>query len=271
MGVIAAQSIGEPGTQLTMRTFHIGGTAQVVDTSFLEAGAEGKIEIRNRNVAKVAGGQLVAMGRNVTIAILDPEGKDRATHRVTYGAKLRVDDGAEVKRGQRIAEWDPYTRPVLAEVDGEVAFEDLVDGASVAENTDETTGFTKRVVMDWRGSQRSDALKPALTIKRSGAVSSSIVVAKPATCSRSTRSSRSSPARRCRRVTCWRVSRSKAPRPRTSPAVCRVWPNCSKPVVRRITRSLPRSTARSNSVATTRTSAASSSSRRKRAASRSST
>jgi DNA-directed RNA polymerase subunit beta' len=170
VGVIAAQSIGEPGTQLTMRTFHIGGTAQVVDSSFLEAGAEGKIEIRNRNVAKVSGGQLIAMGRNVTIAILDPEGKDRATHRVTYGAKLRVDDGAEVKRGQRIAEWDPYTRPILAEVEGEVGFEDLVDGASVAENTDETTGFTKRVVMDWRGSQRNDALKPALTVKRGDTV-----------------------------------------------------------------------------------------------------
>src|SRR5690606_18271451 len=150
VGVIAAQSIGEPGTQLTMRTFHIGGTAQVVDSSFLEAGAEGKIVVRNRNVAKIAGGAIVAMGRNVTIAILDPEGKDRATHRLTYGAKLRVDDGDEVKRGQRIAEWDPYTRPVLAEVDGEVAFEDLVDGASVTENTDETTGFTKRVVIDWR-------------------------------------------------------------------------------------------------------------------------
>ncbi|WP_421759791.1 DNA-directed RNA polymerase subunit beta' [Devosia sp.] len=169
VGVIAAQSIGEPGTQLTMRTFHIGGTAQVVDSSFLEAGAEGKIEIRNRNVAKVTGG-IVAMGRNVTIAILDPEGKDRATHRVAYGAKLRVDDGAEVKRGQRIAEWDPYTRPVLAEVDGEVGFEDLVDGASVTENTDETTGFTKRVVSDWRTSQRSDSLKPAITIKRGDAV-----------------------------------------------------------------------------------------------------
>jgi DNA-directed RNA polymerase subunit beta' len=170
VGVIAAQSIGEPGTQLTMRTFHIGGTAQVVDSSYLEAGAEGKIEIRNRNVAKIEGGQLVAMGRNVTIAILDQDGKERTTHRVTYGAKLRVDDGAEVKRGQRIAEWDPYTRPVLAEVEGEVAFEDLVDGASVAENTDETTGFTKRVVIDWRGSQRNDALKPAIAVKRGDTV-----------------------------------------------------------------------------------------------------
>ena len=170
VGVIAAQSIGEPGTQLTMRTFHIGGTAQVVDTSFLEAGAEGKIEIRNKHVAKVSGGQLVAMGRNVTLAIVGPDGKDRASHRVTYGAKLRVDDGSEVKRGQRIAEWDPYTRPILAEVDGEVAFEDLVDGASMAETTDETTGFTKRVVSDWRTSQRGEGLRPAITITRKGAV-----------------------------------------------------------------------------------------------------
>jgi len=170
VGVIAAQSIGEPGTQLTMRTFHIGGTAQVVDTSFLEAGAEGKIAIRNPNVAKVSGGRLVAMGRNVALAILDHDGKERSVHKVTYGAKLLVNDGDEVKRGQRIAEWDPYTRPVLAEVDGEVAFEDLVDGASVAENTDETTGFTKRVVIDWRTSQRSDTLKPAITITRKGAV-----------------------------------------------------------------------------------------------------
>ncbi|KFL28632.1 DNA-directed RNA polymerase subunit beta' [Devosia sp. 17-2-E-8] len=170
VGVIAAQSIGEPGTQLTMRTFHIGGTAQVVDSSFLEAGAEGKIEIRNANVAKISGGLLIAMGRNVTLAILDPEGKDRATHRVTYGAKIRVKDGDMVKRGQRLAEWDPYTRPILADVDGEVGFEDLVDGASIAETTDETTGFTKRVVIDWRTSQRSDSLKPAITISRSGAV-----------------------------------------------------------------------------------------------------
>jgi len=170
VGVIAAQSIGEPGTQLTMRTFHIGGTAQVVDTSFLEAGAEGKIAIRNANVAKVSGGKLVVMARNVSLAILDHDGKERASHRVAYGAKLLVNEGDEVKRGQRIAEWDPYTRPVLAEVDGEVAFEDLVDGASMAETTDETTGFTKRLVTDWRTNQRGENLKPAITITRKGTV-----------------------------------------------------------------------------------------------------
>ena len=113
---------------------------------------------------------IVVMARNVALAILDADGKERSVHKVAYGAKLLVNEGDEVKRGQRIAEWDPYTRPVLAEVDGEVAFEDLVDGASVAETTDETTGFTKRVVIDWRTNQRGESLKPALTITRKGAV-----------------------------------------------------------------------------------------------------
>jgi len=170
VGVIAAQSIGEPGTQLTMRTFHIGGTAQVVDSSFLESGAEGTIAIRNPNVVKVEGNKLVVMARNVSLAILDADGKERTTHKVTYGSKLLVKEGDTVRRGQRLAEWDPYTRPILAEVDGEVLFEDLVDGTSVAENTDEATGFTKRVVIDWRTNQRGDGLKPALAIARSGAV-----------------------------------------------------------------------------------------------------
>ncbi|MEX1179547.1 MAG: DNA-directed RNA polymerase subunit beta' [Cucumibacter sp.] len=164
VGVIAAQSIGEPGTQLTMRTFHIGGTAQVVDTSFVESGAEGVVEIRNRAVVKNSDGHLITMGRNVAVAIVDSDGKERATHRVTYGARLRVDDGAKVKRGQRLAEWDPYTRPILTEVAGLIEFEDLVDGASVSEQTDETTGFTKRLIVDWRSNPRGANLKPAIVI-----------------------------------------------------------------------------------------------------------
>ena len=124
VGVIAAQSIGEPGTQLTMRTFHMGGTAQVVDSSFLEASYEGKVEIRNRNVVRNSDGQNMVMGRNMAVLILDEAGKERATHRLTYGSRLFVDDGDKVKRGQRIAEWDPYTRPVLTEIEGKVVFED---------------------------------------------------------------------------------------------------------------------------------------------------
>ena len=165
VGVIAAQSIGEPGTQLTMRTFHMGGTAQVVDSSFLEASYEGTVKIRNRNVVRDSGGKLVAMGRNMAILIMDPSGKERASHRVTYGSRVYVDDNDAVKRGQRIAEWDPYTRPVLTELEGIVDYEDMVDGISVSEQADEATGITKRAVIDWRASPRGTDLKPAIIVK----------------------------------------------------------------------------------------------------------
>ncbi|SPU56776.1 DNA-directed RNA polymerase subunit beta' [Brucella melitensis] len=165
VGVIAAQSIGEPGTQLTMRTFHLGGTAQVVDSSYLEASYEGTVKLRNRNVVRNSDGNLVVMGRNMAVLILDATGKERAVHRVTYGSRLFVDEGDTVKRGQRIAEWDPYTRPIMTEVEGYVEFEDLVDGLSVSETADESTGITKRVVIDWRSTPRGSDLKPAMVIK----------------------------------------------------------------------------------------------------------
>ncbi len=165
VGVIAAQSIGEPGTQLTMRTFHIGGAAQVLDESYVESNHEGTVEIKNRAVAKDSNGKLVVMGRNVSIVIKDQKGNERATHKVGYGSRLFVDNGDSVKRGIRIAEWDAYTRPALTEVDGIVAFEDVVDGISVNEVTDEATGIANRVVIDWRTNQRGTGLKPALVIK----------------------------------------------------------------------------------------------------------
>ncbi|WP_223477870.1 DNA-directed RNA polymerase subunit beta' [Oricola indica] len=164
VGVIAAQSIGEPGTQLTMRTFHMGGTAQVVDQSFLEASYEGTIEIRNRNVVRNSDGANIAMGRNMAIIIRDEKGEERSTQRVTYGSKIMVDDGDKVKRGQRMAEWDPYTRPIMTEVEGTVQFEDMVDGLSVQESADESTGITKRMVIDWRSTPRGADLKPAITV-----------------------------------------------------------------------------------------------------------
>ena len=167
VGVIAAQSIGEPGTQLTMRTFHIGGTAQVVDSSFVESSFEGKIAIKNRNVVRNSEGNLMVMGRNVQVAIIDQDGAERANYKITYGAKLHVDDGDRIERGQRIAEWDPYTRPMLTEVDGIVDFEGLEEGVSVSEATDEATGITKRVVTDWRTHARGKDLRPAVVIKDS--------------------------------------------------------------------------------------------------------
>jgi DNA-directed RNA polymerase subunit beta' len=165
VGVIAAQSIGEPGTQLTMRTFHIGGTAQVMDQSFIESNHEGKITIRNRNVVKDSDGRLIVMGRNTSVVVVDKDGNERAVHKVTYGTRLRVDEGDKVKRGDRIGEWDPYTRPIITEADGVVDYEDLVEGISINEVADEATGITNRVVMDWRASPRGSDLKPALVIK----------------------------------------------------------------------------------------------------------
>ena len=165
VGVIAAQSIGEPGTQLTMRTFHIGGTAQVVDQSFVEAAFDGTVKIKNRNVVKNSDGHLIAMGRNISIALLDADGKERSSHKLVHGTHLKVDDGDKVKRGTRIAEWDPYTRPIITEVNGTVEFEDLVEGISINEQYDESTGITNRVIIDWRANPRGGDLKPAVVVK----------------------------------------------------------------------------------------------------------
>jgi DNA-directed RNA polymerase subunit beta' len=165
VGVIAAQSIGEPGTQLTMRTFHIGGAAQIADQSFIESNFDGTVKIRNRHAARNSEGDLMVMSRNVAVVIVGPDGTERAVHRIQYGARLKVDDGDKVKRGQRLAEWDPYTRPILTEVDGIAELEDLIEGQSLAETVDESTGIAKRMVMDWRLNARSAGLKPAIIIK----------------------------------------------------------------------------------------------------------
>jgi DNA-directed RNA polymerase subunit beta' len=167
VGVIAAQSIGEPGTQLTMRTFHIGGAAQINEQSFIESSFEGTIRIKNKNIARNSDGDLVAMARNMSVAVIDQDGTERAVHRIQYGSRMKVDEGDHIKRGQRIAEWDPYTRPILTEAEGTIAFEDLVEGQSMTESLDEATGIAKRVVIDWRtGSARGQQdLRPAIIIK----------------------------------------------------------------------------------------------------------
>jgi len=167
VGVIAAQSIGEPGTQLTMRTFHLGGVAssKVVDQSSLESNFDGVVKIKQRNVVEDSQGRHMVMGRNTAIVIVDEEGTERAVHRLPYGTHLRVDEGDKVKRGDRLAEWDPYTRPVLTEIEGTVEFEDLVEGVSVSEQRDESTGITNSVIIDWRASPRGVDLRPAMVIK----------------------------------------------------------------------------------------------------------
>ncbi|RHZ97722.1 DNA-directed RNA polymerase subunit beta' [Cereibacter sphaeroides] len=164
VGIIAAQSIGEPGTQLTMRTFHIGGIAQGGQQSFLEASQEGRIEFRNPNLLENANGEQIVMGRNMQLAIIDEAGQERATHKLTYGAKVHVKDGQTVKRATRLFEWDPYTLPIIAEKAGVARFVDLVSGISVREDTDEATGMTQKIVSDWRSTPKGGDLKPEIII-----------------------------------------------------------------------------------------------------------
>jgi DNA-directed RNA polymerase subunit beta' len=166
IGVIAAQSIGEPGTQLTMRTFHIGGAAQRgAEQSSIEATYEGELQVKNRNVVLNSEGVPVVMGRNGELVLVDDQGRERARHRVPYGAKLLADQGARVTKGQKLAEWDPYTLPILTERDGIVNYIDLVEGVSVREVMDETTGISNRVVIDWKQQPRGNDLRPRITLR----------------------------------------------------------------------------------------------------------
>ena len=165
VGVIAAQSIGEPGTQLTMRTFHIGGAAQLNETSNLEAAVDGTIELRDLPTIVDPRGRRIAMARNGELAIVDMDGRERATHRIPYGAHLMADHGHIVSKGDRIAEWDPFMMPVITEKGGIVKFQDLVEGKTLTEQTDEATGIVQRVVTEFRGSARSkEDLRPRVTL-----------------------------------------------------------------------------------------------------------
>jgi DNA-directed RNA polymerase subunit beta' len=163
VGVIAAQSIGEPGTQLTMRTFHIGGTAQVAEQSFFESANDGVVKISGGNTVVNADGHLIGMSRNLQLMVR-VDGKDREAYKPPYGARLRVKDGETVKRGQRLAEWDPYTTPIITEVGGKVRFEDLVENMSFREEADEATGISNRVVIDWRASTKGSDLRPGIAV-----------------------------------------------------------------------------------------------------------
>ena len=162
IGIIAAQSIGEPGTQLTMRTFHIGGTAsRRAEQTTLESRIDGRVKFLNLKTVKNREGNLIVMNRNGEIAILDESGRERRRYSVIYGAKLRVKDGQKVKEGELMAEWDPYSIPVLTEVSGRVKFGDIIEGATMQEQVDEFTGLSRKVIIE----SKDPDLRPRISIK----------------------------------------------------------------------------------------------------------
>ena len=167
VGIIAAQSIGEPGTQLTMRTFHIGGTAKFEEHSTLEARHDGIIKFVNLNTVKSRAGGLVVMNRNGEMHVLDEQERSRGKYTVPYGAHIKVEDGSRVKgprdqkSGDLIAEWDPFSIPILAEVDGTVKFGDIIEGKTMQEQVDEVTGLSRKVIVEFKGTD----MRPRVSIK----------------------------------------------------------------------------------------------------------
>ncbi|MEO0691064.1 MAG: DNA-directed RNA polymerase subunit beta', partial [Pseudomonadota bacterium] len=170
VGVIAAQSIGEPGTQLTMRTFHIGGAAQLNETSHLESISDGKVEYRDMPTITDKKGRILSMARNGELAVIDAEGREREMHKVPYGTVLMFKDGAKVKEGDRLAEWDPFTLPIITEQSGVVRFQDLVEGTTLEEQTDDATGIAQRIVTENRatGRKKKEDLRPRLMLQADG-------------------------------------------------------------------------------------------------------
>ena len=162
IGIIAAQSIGEPGTQLTMRTFHIGGTAsRFVEQSYTQAKNPGKIKFQGLTVMKNRDGKNVAMNRNGFLIVLDENNREREKYPITYGASLLVKSGEKVKEGQRLAEWDPYNIPILTEVTGVIKFGDITEGITMREQLDEVTGRSTRVIIE----SRDPDARPRISIK----------------------------------------------------------------------------------------------------------
>lgn len=165
VGVIAAQSIGEPGTQLTMRTFHIGGAAAAgTAKSKADTTRDGTVKLHNAVTVANSGGQNVVMSRNAEVAIMDDMDRERERHKIPYGAFLNVKADQKLKKGETLAEWDPYTLPIIVETAGKVQFMDLKEGLTVKESVDDATGATTREVIDWKQTPRGADMKPAIVL-----------------------------------------------------------------------------------------------------------
>ncbi len=166
VGVIAAQSIGEPGTQLTMRTFHIGGAAQRgAEQSSVESSHDATFTLSNKNIVTDSKGRIVVMSRTCEIVLRDENKRERARYKVPYGARLLAKENEKVKKGAKLAEWDPYTLPIITERNGFAHYRDLVEGVSLREVLDESTGISNKTVTDWRQQTRGADLKPRIALR----------------------------------------------------------------------------------------------------------
>jgi len=165
VGMIAAQSIGEPGTQLTMRTFHIGGAAQINDQSFIEINTDGTFKILNKNTVEDSNQNLIVMGRNCQLAIHDENNRELANYKVPYGTRILVEEDSKVSSGTKICEWDPFTNPVISEKSGTANYVDMEEGISLIEETEEKTGLTYTKVKDWKLDSKGADLKPRITLR----------------------------------------------------------------------------------------------------------
>ena len=164
VGIIAAQSIGEPGTQLTMRTFHIGGAASSsVEQSNATSPISGNVKLENIQIIEDKFKNKIVLSRNGKIKIVD-ENSDKYSSNIPFGSKLLVDEGEKIKSNQLLAEWDPYTLPIIAEKNGFVKYVDLKQGISFRESIDDTTGISSKIVIDWSQNQKSKNFKPAINV-----------------------------------------------------------------------------------------------------------
>ncbi|MBC6407088.1 MAG: DNA-directed RNA polymerase subunit beta' [Rhodobacteraceae bacterium] len=164
VGIIAAQSIGEPGTQLTMRTFHLGGVAQAEQQSSLEASHPGRVHFENAQTLTNTSGDVLVMARSMKLVIKGEDGEDYASHKPGYGARLLVSEGQQVRRGDKLFEWDPFTQPIIARKAGTAKHVDLVDGITVRTETDDATGMSHKIVSDWRTIPKAGGLKPEIRL-----------------------------------------------------------------------------------------------------------
>ncbi len=165
VGVIAAQSIGEPGTQLTMRTFHIGGAAQKgTEVSNIESKYDGTVKYTNIVIAKDTSENLINMSRNSSLSVLDDKNKERAKHRLPFGCKLKFEDNKKIKASDVLAEWDPFTLPIVAQTNGYIVFKDLEEGVTTRQIVDDSTGLSSNIVIDWKQQAKIQDLVPRVEV-----------------------------------------------------------------------------------------------------------